>query len=171
MRPGAELEHHRGEAEPLDRGPHGTTLVGELAQGGADEHPQSLVRGSDHKTLAMVLTLGHSWAHHGAISLRSSTFSLRTRRFESAEFESFRLAGRESSACVGRSKLIEEAHVVDERRGVDRRRTPADARCRPGEPPGAPGVPRRAARALRPSRQYAMPSSCRSATEPERLSR
>ena len=40
MRPGAELEHHRGQPHPLDRRAHGPPLVGELAQGRAHEHAQ-----------------------------------------------------------------------------------------------------------------------------------
>ncbi len=43
----AQLEHHRGESHPLDRRPHRTSFVRELAQGRADEHPDPLVRRAD----------------------------------------------------------------------------------------------------------------------------
>ena len=47
VRPGAELEHHRGEPHPLDGGAHGRPLVGELAQGRTHEDPQPLVGRAD----------------------------------------------------------------------------------------------------------------------------
>ena len=43
MRPRAELEHHRREGEPLDRGPRGAPLGRQLLQRRADEHAQALV--------------------------------------------------------------------------------------------------------------------------------
>ena len=48
-RPGAELEHHRGEPHPLDRRPHRTPLVGELAQSRTHEHPDVLIGRADHR--------------------------------------------------------------------------------------------------------------------------
>ena len=44
---GAELEHHRGETQLLDRVPHGAALVGELAQRRGDEDAQALVGRAD----------------------------------------------------------------------------------------------------------------------------
>ena len=48
MRSRAELEHHGRELHPLDRGAHGASLVGELAEGRAHEHPEPLVGSADH---------------------------------------------------------------------------------------------------------------------------
>gem|GEM_PF-5805461 len=47
MGPGAELEHHRREVQPLDRLSGGLSLLRQLLQRRADEDPQALVRGAD----------------------------------------------------------------------------------------------------------------------------
>ncbi len=47
VRAGAELEHHRGQVQPLDGGPDGAALAGQLTQRGADEDPHPLIRRPD----------------------------------------------------------------------------------------------------------------------------
>ncbi len=49
VRPCAELEHHRSQVQPLDRRTSRAPLVGELAQGRADEDPESLIGSADHR--------------------------------------------------------------------------------------------------------------------------
>ena len=61
MRAGAELEHDRRQAQPLDRGARRAALVGEFAQGRAHEHPDPLVGRADRRALDDP----QSCAHHG----------------------------------------------------------------------------------------------------------